>query len=446
MTSRDEADLTPRRVVEELDRYIVGQDDAKRAVAIAIRNRWRRRQLPPEMRDEVAPKNILMIGPTGVGKTEIARRLAQLVRAPFLKVEASKYTEVGYVGRDVESMVRDLVEVAVNQARTDESARVRRDAERAAEKRLLDLLCPEPDDVDARVEYRKEKQRLRRMLRDGVLEEREVEIEVETRAAPQMHVFGPAGIEHLGFDIQSLFDRLGPTERRRKRMSVGEARKVLVQRTVEEMLDLEKVRREGLRRVQEAGIIFIDEVDKIAGREKGGGGPDVSREGVQRDLLPILEGTTVLTRHGPVSTQHILFVGAGAFNVARPSELIPELQGRFPIRVELSALGEEEFYRIMTEPRNALTKQYAALLATEGVKVVFAESALHEMARVASEVNRKTQNIGARRLFTVFEKLLEEVLFEAPDMAGQTVTIDADYVRGRLARIAEDVDTSRYIL
>lgn len=446
MLNRDEADLTPRRVVEELDRYIVGQDDAKRAVAIAIRNRWRRRQLPPEMRDEVAPKNILMIGPTGVGKTEIARRLAQLVRAPFLKVEASKYTEVGYVGRDVESMVRDLVEVAVNQARTDESARVRRDAERAAEKRLLDLLCPEPDDVDARVEYRKEKQRLRRMLRDGVLEEREVEIEVETRAAPQMHVFGPAGIEHLGFDIQSLFDRLGPTERRRKRMSVGEARKVLVQRTVEEMLDLEKVRREGLRRVQEAGIIFIDEVDKIAGREKGGGGPDVSREGVQRDLLPILEGTTVLTRHGPVSTQHILFVGAGAFNVARPSELIPELQGRFPIRVELSALGEEEFYRIMTEPRNALTKQYAALLATEGVKVVFAESALHEMARVASEVNRKTQNIGARRLFTVFEKLLEEVLFEAPDMAGQTVTIDADYVRGRLARIAEDVDTSRYIL
>jgi len=446
MTSRDEADLTPRRVVEELDRYIVGQDDAKRAVAIAIRNRWRRRQLPPEMRDEVAPKNILMIGPTGVGKTEIARRLAQLVRAPFLKVEASKYTEVGYVGRDVESMVRDLVEVAVNQARMDESARVRREAERAAEKRLLDLLCPEPDDVDARVEYRKERQRLRRMLRDGVLEEREVEIEVETRAAPQMHVFGPAGIEHLGFDIQSLFDRLGPTERRRKRMSVGEARKVLVQRTVEEMLDLEKVRREGLRRVQEAGIIFIDEVDKIAGREKGGGGPDVSREGVQRDLLPILEGTTVLTRHGPVSTQHILFVGAGAFNVARPSELIPELQGRFPIRVELSALGEEEFYRIMTEPRNALTKQYAALLATEGVKVTFAESALHEMARVASEVNRKTQNIGARRLFTVFEKLLEEVLFEAPDMAGQTVTIDADYVRGRLARIAEDVDTSRYIL
>jgi len=439
----DEAQLTPRKIVEYLDRFIIGQDAAKKAVAVAIRNRWRRKQLTPPMRDEVAPKNILMIGPTGVGKTEIARRLSNLIKAPFLKVEASKYTEVGYVGRDVESMVRDLVEVSFNQVRAEETERVRKIARRAAEKRVLDALLSDPETVTQLPST--DRTSLRKMLRDGLLDDREVEIEVLVRQTPTVHVFGPSGIEHLGFDLQSMFEGMGPQREQRRRMKVKEAITILTEREAEEHIDREKIRKEALRRAEESGIIFIDEVDKVAGREKGPG-PDVSREGVQRDLLPILEGTTVLTRHGPIRTDHILFIGAGAFNVAKPSDLIPELQGRFPIRVELQPLGEEEFLRIITEPENALTKQYAALLETEGVQIQFQEEALAEIARIAAEINRRTENIGARRLYTVFEKLLEDLLFEAPDMPGAKVTITADYVRQRLEKIAKDTDISRYIL
>jgi len=439
----DEAELTPRKIVEYLDRYIVGQKAAKKAVAIAIRNRWRRKQLTPPMRDEVAPKNILMIGPTGVGKTEIARRLSNLIKAPFLKVEASKYTEVGYVGRDVESMVRDLVEVAFNKVRSEETERIRKSARRTAEKRVLEALLSDPD-AAAQLPTT-DRSSLRKMLRQGLLNEHEVEIEVLVRQTPTVQVFGPSGIEHLGFDLQSFFEGIGPQQQQRKRMKVKEALDVLTERAAEEQLDRDKIRKEALRRAEESGIIFIDELDKVAGREKGAG-PDVSREGVQRDLLPILEGTTVLTRHGPIRTDHILFIGAGAFNVAKPSDLIPELQGRFPIRVELQPLGEDEFYRIITEPENALTKQYAALLHTEGVRVEFQDDALREVARIAAEINRKTENIGARRLYTVFEKLLEDLLFEAPDMPGAKVTITADYVRQRLEEIAKDTDVSRYIL
>ena len=444
-----EAELTPKRIVEELNRFIVGQDAAKRAVAIAIRNRWRRRQLPEPLRDEVAPKNIIMIGPTGVGKTEIARRLSNLVKAPFLKVEASKYTEVGYVGRDVESMVRDLVEIAVNKVRTEQMEAVRQKAAEVAKEKLLDVLVPHPDRESTQNlsdTYETTRRKFKKMLEKGELDEREVEIDVEVKTAPMMQVFSSAGIEHLGFELQSFFDKFGMTEQKSKRVKVSEALKIFTEQEAERLLDRDKARREGLRIAQESGIIFIDELDKVAGRETKGYGPDVSREGVQRDLLPILEGTTVLTRHGPVRTDHILFIGAGAFNVAKPSDLIPELQGRFPIRVELSALGEEDFLRIMKEPENALTKQYIAMLKTEGVTLDFTDGALQAMARIASEVNRKMENIGARRLYTIFEKLLEDILFDAPDMAGQTVTVDKNYVERKLKDIVEDIDSSRYIL
>ena len=441
-------ELTPRKIVEELSKYIIGQEAAKKAVAIAVRNRWRRQQVDPQMRDEVAPKNIIMIGPTGVGKTEIARRLANLVDAPFLKVEASKYTEVGYVGRDVESMVRDLVEVSVNRTRLAERVRIERIAQEQAEERLLDALIPKSDSQTASPDdtYERTRDKLRARLRAGELEEREIDLTVELKSNPMVQIFSGAGVEHMGFDMQNFFDRLTPSREETRRVKVSEARKILIPQEAERLLDREKITKIALQQAQDSGIIFIDELDKIAAKYDKTVGPDVSREGVQRDLLPIVEGSSVQTRHGLVKTDHVLFIAAGAFNVAKPSDLIPELQGRFPIRVELSPLGKDEFLRIMTEPKNALTKQYAALLETEGVKIRFRRDALEEMAQIAEAVNNRTQNIGARRLYTVFEKLLEDLLFEAPEIGSQTVMITADYVRQRLKNIAASEDLSKYIL
>jgi len=442
--------LTPRVIVAELDKYIISQDAAKKAVAIAIRNRWRRQQLPPELRDEVAPKNIIMIGPTGVGKTEIARRLANLVNAPFLKVEASKYTEVGYVGRDVESMVRDLVEVAVNQVSAEEMAAMEERAGAQAEERLLDALLPQgpggSDPLATTEQYSRARERFRRLLREGKLEDRPVEITLEERTMPSVEIFTSTGVEQMGFDFQNLFERMMPTRQVRRTMTVREAREALAQQEAERMLDREKVRTTAIERVEDSGIIFLDEIDKIASSDSRGHGPDVSREGVQRDLLPIVEGSTVVTRHGMVRTDHILFVAAGAFTVAKPTDLIPELQGRFPIRVELDSLGEEEFVRILTEPENALTRQYSALLATEGVTIEFTDDAVRAVARLAAQINQRTQNIGARRLHTVMEKLLEDISFNAPEMKDQRVVINEKMVVETLAEIVEDEDLSRYIL
>ncbi len=439
--------LTPRQIVAELDKYVVGQKAAKRAVAIALRNRFRRQQLAPELAEEIAPKNILMIGSTGVGKTEIARRLARLARAPFSKVEASKFTEVGYVGRDVESMIRDLVEIAINMTREEMREKVRETAAARAEDRLLQLLVPsirltgdltEIDDLSAT------REKFRKKLNAGALDDRMVEIEVEDTAYPSFEMFTPQGVEEVGINLKDMLPGLFG-RRRRERLTVKEAREVLWQQEAEKLIDRQQLSREARRRVEQGGIIFLDEIDKIAGRE-GGKGPDVSREGVQRDLLPIVEGTTVSTRHGAVKTDHILFIAAGAFHVSKPSDMIPELQGRFPIRVELDSLTEEDFVRILTEPETALTKQYVALLATEGVEVEFTEGAIRELAALAVEVNAKTENIGARRLATLMEKVLEEVLFEAPDMAGVSLKVDEDYVRKALAEIVKDEDLSRYVL
>lgn len=443
--------LTPRRIVEELDKYIIGQKDAKKAVAIAIRNRWRRQQIESDMKNEVAPKNIIMIGPTGVGKTEIARRLASLVDAPFLKVEASKFTEVGYVGRDAESMIRDLVEVAVNKVRMREIKAVREKAEEKVRERILDALLPAPDwnsseDEDRKLQRMATRKKLADKLDEGKLEDREITITVSDRSTPMMEIFSNAGVEQMGMDFAGLFDRIAPKKSEDRTMTVSKARQVLVGQEAEGMIDQEKVKREALELAQHSGMIFLDEIDKIAGRYSKGSGPDVSREGVQRDLLPIVEGSTVNTRHGLVKTDHILFIAAGAFNMAKPSDLVPELQGRFPIRVELGSLNREDFIRIINEPENALTKQYTALLETETVKIKFTPDAIEEIARIAEDVNSKTQNIGARRLHTVFEKLLEELLFEAPEMPGQKVDITPAYVKERLADIADDEDLSRYIL
>ena len=463
--------LTPRVIVAELDKYIIGQDAAKRSVAIAIRNRWRRQQLPPELRDEVTPKNIIMIGPTGVGKTEIARRLAGLVNAPFLKVEASKYTEVGYVGRDVESMIRDLVEVAMNAANAEEIAAVQEKAAALAEERLIDLLLPErpssrhpqpgeeeiedEDEDEAEDEkaeeaterqYRRARERFRRLLREGKLDDRRVEVTLQERATPTVEIFSSAGIEQMGFDFQNMFERLMPPRQVERAMTVREARDVLAQQEAERLVDREKVRATALERAQSSGIIFLDEIDKIAAVGAKGAGPDVSREGVQRDLLPIVEGSNVLTRHGLVRTDHILFIAAGAFHTAKPSDLIPELQGRFPIRVELESLGAEEFVRILTEPQNALTKQYAALLATEGVAIDFTADAVRAIADIAALINQRAQNIGARRLHTVMEKLLEDLSFNAPDQRGRCVTLNAATVQETLKEIVQDEDLTRYIL
>ena len=441
-------ELTPREIVAELDKYIVGQADAKKSVAIAIRNRWRRQQLPPDLREEVAPKNIIMIGPTGVGKTEIARRLATLVSAPFLKVEASKYTEVGYHGRDVESMIRDLVEIAINMVQKEEYEKVEAAAAEAAHERLLDLLLPTSSglgDPDIAQQQQGTREKLSGQLDAGKLEDRMVEMDVQDRPPVMMQGF-VAGPEELGFDVQNMLERIIPSQSRERRMKVKEARQTLIQEEAEKLIDKEAMTSEALERAQDSGIIFIDEIDKVAGRESAGRGPDVSREGVQRDLLPLVEGCTVPTRYGIVRTDHILFIAAGAFHVAKPSDLVPEMQGRFPIRVELGALGKDEFMRILVEPQNALTKQYTALLGTEEVELTFAEDGIAEIAHIAAEVNESTENIGARRLHTVMERMLEDISFDAPDTKETKLTVDAAYVKEKLADVVKDQDLSKYIL
>ena len=436
-------ELTPREIVRELDKYVIGQSDAKRAVAVALRNRIRRQKLEPELAEEVMPKNILMIGPTGVGKTEIARRLAKLANSPFLKVEASKFTEVGYVGRDVEAMIRDLVDIAIDMVREERLDEIADRAEHAAEERLLDILIPPPQEPSESHDRSREK--MREKLRSGKLDDRVVEIEVRERM-PQIEFSANGNFEDM--DMMNLKEVLpglfGPRTRKRK-MRVAEAVDYLIQEEEQKLIDMDQVTRAALERVERNGIIFLDEVDKIAGRE-GGHGPDVSREGVQRDILPIVEGTTVNTRHGFVRTDHILFVAAGAFHVAKPADLIPELQGRFPIRVELKSLTEEDFIRILREPKNALIKQYTALLDTEGIKLEFTEDAIEEIARLAAQVNESAENIGARRLHTIMEKVLEEISFAGPDLKKKNVRIDAAYVRRQLGDIVKDQDLSRYIL
>ena len=439
--------FTPREIVSELDKYIVGQKDAKRSVAIALRNRWRRQQVPEPLRDEIAPKNIIMIGPTGVGKTEIARRLAKLAQAPFLKVEASKYTEVGYVGRDVESMIRDLAELAINMLRAEESRKVQSRAEDQAEERLLDLLFPrtgrgahkEVEDQQAT------REKLRKLLKAGKLNDRSVEIEVTDRAHPMVEIFTASGMEEMDINIKEMFGGLFPKKKKQRRVKVPEALSLLIQEEGQKLIDMDSVVKQAIERVEQSGIIFIDEIDKVAGRETSYG-PDVSREGVQRDILPIVEGTTVMTKYGMVRTDHILFIAAGAFHVSKPSDLIPELQGRFPIRVELDSLGKDDFVRILTEPENALIKQYSALMDTEGVHLQFKEDGIAEIAAMAALINERTQNIGARRLYTMMERMLDEVSFDAPDLTGKGVVIDSKYVREKLEGFVQDEDLSRYIL
>src|SRR5438270_740254 len=448
--------LTPKEIVRELDTYIVGQNAAKRAVAIALRNRWRRQQLPPELRDEIAPKNIIMIGPTGVGKTEIARRLARLTRSPFLKIEASKFTEVGYVGRDVESIVRDLTEIAVKLVKDEKTRLNRETAERNARERILDLLLPDSRRPAARPAFvgapaeeppaTETREKLGNWLDEGRLDEREVEIDVKEQSYPSFEIFSAQGVEEMGVNVKDMLPGLFGGKSKRKKMRIGDARPIIIQEEAEKLVDQQNVAREAIERVEQSGIVFLDEIDKIAGRQNASHGPDVSREGVQRDLLPIVEGTTVNTKYGMAKTDHILFIAAGAFHVSKPSDLIPELQGRFPIRVELESLTEDDFVRILHEPKNALTMQYSSLLATEGVTLTFADEAIAEVARYAALVNEKTENIGARRLHTILERLLDELSFDASEMSGQTVTIDAAYVQRVLAETVKDEDLSRYVL
>jgi ATP-dependent HslUV protease ATP-binding subunit HslU len=443
--------LIPRQIVEELDKYVIGQHKAKRAVAIALRNRWRRQRLPEELRDEVLPKNIIMIGPTGVGKTEIARRLAKLVQAPFLKIEASKFTEVGYVGRDVESIIRDLTEIGINMVKGEMSEQVQEKAAAQAEEHLLDLLLPpirtapgvETPSVDQQEQHKNTRDKLRQQLREGKLDERLVEFEQKEKVMP-FGIISNVGMEEIEMNLKEMLGGLLPEKTKRRKVKVPDALRLLVQEEAAKLIDMDKVTKEALQRVEQSGIVFLDEIDKIAGRETHG--PDVSREGVQRDLLPIVEGSTVATKYGPVRTDHILFIAAGAFHVSKPSDLIPELQGRFPIRVELDSLGKPEFIRILTEPRNALIKQHIALLATEEVTISFSTDSIEEIADIATRVNERTENIGARRLHTILERLLDEISFDAPEKKGSKYAIDAEYVRGRMAEVLKSEDLSRYIL
>ncbi|MFQ5962338.1 MAG: ATP-dependent protease ATPase subunit HslU [Candidatus Methylomirabilales bacterium] len=443
--------LTPKQIVIELDKYIIGQQAAKKAVAIAVRNRWRRQRLPAELRDEVAPKNIIMIGPTGIGKTEIARRLAKLAEAPFLKVEASKFTEVGYVGRDVDSIVRDLTDISLNMVRGERTAAVAERAAELAEDRLLDLLVPPSRAGSPPVGFEasqtappETREKFRKMLHEGKLDDRMVEIEVRDRALPMVEVFPGAGVEGMD-QLRDMLDNILPHRVKRRKVKIKEAQRILAQEEAQKLIDIDEVVAEAIRRVENSGIVFLDEIDKITGRERAYG-PDVSREGVQRDLLPIVEGSTVNTKHGMVKTDHILFIAAGAFHISKPADLIPEMQGRFPLRVELKSLSKEDFVRILTEPENALTKQYTALLATEGVDLHLSADAIEEIAAIATAVNHATENIGARRLYTIMERLLEDVSFEAPNMEGVKVEINAAYVREKLQDIIRDEDLSRYIL
>ena len=455
--------LKPSEIVTELDKYIIGQDKAKRSVAVALRNRWRRQQVPEELRDEIAPKNIILIGPTGVGKTEIARRLSKLTDSPFSKVEASKFTEVGYVGRDVESMVRDLVELTINSYKVRAQESVQEKAWQIAEERMLDLLLPrsEPsspikkDDAapDVQIELvtpgneesSSTREKLRSMLRKGKLENRYVDLDVSDRSMPMVEIFSNVGMEEMGINFKDMLGGMFPKSTKRRRVKVPEAMEILAQEEAQNLVDMDKVIKEAIARVEQSGIIFLDEIDKIAGKN-GTHGPDVSREGVQRDLLPIVEGSTVNTKYGPTKTDHILFIASGAFHMVKPADLIPELQGRFPIRVELNSLGQKEFVRILTEPRNALLLQYMALLRTENVDVVFEDDAVSEIARMAEEVNNKTENIGARRLHTLMECLLEDILFDAPDLQETRIVVDRKYVLDKLKDIKDDEDLSRYIL
>jgi ATP-dependent HslUV protease ATP-binding subunit HslU len=467
---------TPRETVRDLDRYIIGQKEAKRSVAIALRNRWRRQQIESPLGEEIAPKNIIMIGPTGVGKTEIARRLANLANSPFIKVEASKYTEVGYVGRDVESMIRDLTQLAVNMVRKEEQEQVRGKAEKQAEEKILDLLLPtispqpasgpySPQESNViNLPYREDaaqegntgqqagpqttREKFRQMLREGKLNDRTVEMAVPDQTAmPMVEVFSASGMDEMQSSLQDAFSKFFPRKRKKRKIRIREALELLKKEEAEHLIDMESVTEKAIRRTEQTGIIFLDEIDKITSRGgSGSGGPDVSREGVQRDLLPIVEGATVSTKFGPVRTDHILFIASGAFHMSKPSDLVPELQGRFPIRVELHALGEDDFFRILTEPQSALVKQYVALMATEGIELVFTEDAIREMARIAVEVNQKTEDIGARRLHTVMERVLDEISFDAPDTAERKFVVDAEYVRKQLVDISENEDLSRFIL
>ncbi len=451
MDSAPELNMTPQETVDALDRYIIGQTDAKKAVAVALRNRWRRLQLDEDLKDEILPKNIIMIGPTGIGKTEIARRISKLVNAPFVKVEASKFTEVGYVGRDVESMIRDLTDYSVNMVRQEQMERKQEAAKEMVEERLLDLLLPplesEKDASEGKASTNPTREKFRKKLRSGVLDERMVELDVSERPSGAVMEFMPVSMnDNMDMNIRDMLSNMMPKQSKRRRVNIEDARKILQQEEVSKLIDMDEVIREALTRVEQSGIVFLDEIDKVASRRSHSHGPDVSREGVQRDLLPIVEGSTVNTKHGPVQTDHILFIAAGAFHLSKPSDMIPELQGRFPIRVELQSLSKDDFVKILTEPKNALIVQYTALMKTEGVDLKFTKAAIDTIAEIACQINEDSENIGARRLHTVMEQLLEEVSFTAPDLNGQKISVTPEYIQSRLSNLLKNQDLSRYIL